>query len=92
MSGICRIGPAGAEPAAVLPRKRAFAASGPPKTDRAAGKGNLRSQNQRLSLQFLGMSDRLASDVHWNGDRLMERARFQDWFSSFDELTPAQHR
>ncbi len=36
VSGICRTGPAGAEPAAVQPRNRAFAASGPPKTDRCS--------------------------------------------------------
>ena len=38
--------PAGAEAAAVSPRKRGFAASGPPKTDRCSREGQFRSKPQ----------------------------------------------
>ncbi len=54
MSGICRTGPAGAEPAAVSPRKRAFAASGPPKTDRCSREGQIPQQTPKQTLQIRG--------------------------------------
>ncbi len=54
MSGICRTGPAGAEPAAVSPRKRAFAASGPPKTDRCSREGQIPQPKPKKTLQIRG--------------------------------------
>ncbi len=54
MSGICRTGPAGAEVAAVSPRKRAFAASGPPKTDRCSREGQIPQQTPKQTLQIRG--------------------------------------
>ena len=47
MSGICRIGPAGAELAAVQPRKYAFGASGPPKTDRRSREGQFPAKTRK---------------------------------------------
>ena len=59
MSGICRIGPAGAEPAAVSPRKRAFAASGPPKNDRFSREGQIPQQTPKKNLQIRGSLGRV---------------------------------
>ncbi len=71
MSGICRTGPAGAEVAAVSPRKRAFAASGPPKNDRCSREGQNPQQIQKKPLQIRGsLTKSLAAEWAPHGVRV----------------------
>ena len=71
MSGICRTGPAGAEVAAVSPRKRAFAAFGPPKTDRCSREGQNPQQTPKKTLQIRGS---LGDNAPKIADGIMEAA------------------
>ena len=85
MSGICRIGPAGAEPAAIPPRKCAFGASGPRETDRRSREQRLPQPKPHKTLQIRGF---LASSRRQNAEK---NARFRNGLTNEVNLPSVNH-